>query len=96
MSAALVRRFTVARPLGLHARPAAEFARIANGHSACEISVAREGGGGEWVSGGSVLDLLSLGALQGVVLKVRARGEVAAAQRALTELGALIENPAEA
>ena len=77
--------FVVRRELGLHARPAGQFVSIA-GRYRCEIEVCRDG---EWVSGSSVLSILSLAAAKGTVLKVRASGE--GAEEAVAELGDLIE-----
>jgi phosphocarrier protein HPr len=81
--------FTVASELGLHARPAGEFAALA-GTFAAEVSVARAGSD-EWVSGRSVLSLLSLAASQGTKLLLRAEG--ADADAALAALGALLVRP---
>jgi phosphocarrier protein len=81
--------FTVASELGLHARPAGEFAALA-GTFAAEISVSRAGSD-DWVSGRSVLSLLSLAASQGTKLRLRAEGADAAA--ALAALGALLTRP---
>ncbi len=79
--------FTVRAELGLHARPAGKFVALA-GHYDCEISVARED---EWVSGSSVLSILSLAAAQGTTLRIRAEG--ADAVVAVWDLGALLEDP---
>jgi phosphocarrier protein FPr len=84
--------FTVRRELGLHARPAGRFVALA-ARFAAEIHVARDGRGDEWVSGRSVLSLLSLGATQGTRLRVRAVG--ADAPEAVAALGAILEEPAE-
>lgn len=84
------REFTVRSALGLHARPAGRFVSIA-ARFRSEILVAR---GDEWVSGRSVLSLLSLAAAQGVRLRVRAVGEDAAA--AVESLGRLLESSTEA
>jgi phosphocarrier protein len=81
--------FTVASELGLHARPAGEFAALASTF-ASEVSVARAGSD-EWVSGRSVLSLLALAASQGTKLAVRAEGDDAEA--ALRALGALLSRP---
>jgi phosphocarrier protein len=81
--------FTVASELGLHARPAGEFAAVA-GRFAAEISVARAGSS-EWVSGRSVLSLLSLAASRGTQLVIRAEG--ADAEAAVAALGALLARP---
>jgi phosphocarrier protein len=79
------RRFTIRSELGLHARPAGEFAVMANRFQS-EISV---GNGREWVDGRSVLSLLSLAASRGVELRIRAIG--ADAEEAVSVLGALLE-----
>ena len=81
--------FTVASELGLHARPAGRFVAMAGSFSA-EIEVAR---GDEWVSGLSVLSLLSLAAGKGTRLRIRAVGEDAVA--AVAALGALVESSEE-
>ena len=70
MSKTVEREFTIRSELGLHARPAGEFAILA-GHFESEISV---GNGREWVDGRSVLSLLSLAAGRGVALRIRATG----------------------
>jgi len=85
--AAIEREFVVASELGFHARPAGEFVRLACRFSA-EVQVSR---GGEWVSGQSVLSLLSLAAGQGAKLWVRAVGPDA--EQAVATLGDLIERP---
>ena len=89
MSKRVEARFTVQSELGLHARPAGRFVTLA-GRFESEISVAREEDD-EWVSGRSVLSLLSLAASQGTKLLLRAEGADAAA--ALASLGALLVRP---
>lgn len=79
--------FVVASELGLHARPAGEFAALA-GRFDAEVEVCR---GEEWVSGRSVLSLLSLAAARGTRLRVRAVG--AEAREAVEALGLLLERP---
>ena len=79
------RAFTVRAELGLHARPAGRFVSLA-GRFASEITVGR---GDEWVSGDSILSILSLAAAQGSTLKIRAEGRDAA--EAVEELGSLLE-----
>lgn len=83
--ACIEKEFVVAAQLGLHARPAGEFVSTA-GRFRSEVSVSR---GGEWVSGRSVLSLLSLAAGPGTRLRIRAVGEDA--EDAVQILGALIE-----
>ena len=85
MSTSVERKFTVRSELGLHARPAGQFAALV-GRFESQISVRR---GDEWVDGGSVLSLLSLAAGLGTALWVRAVGEDA--EQAVEALGALIE-----
>ncbi len=84
------REFTVLGELGLHARPAGRFVTLAE-HFDAEIEVSR---GGEWVSGRSVLSILSLAASQGTALRIRAIGEDA--EEAVAALGALLEEPGAA
>ena len=81
------RVFTVQSPLGLHARPAGRLASLA-GRFDSEITLGR---GDEWVSGSSVLSILCLAATQGTLLRVRSVGSDA--ERAVVELGVLIESP---
>jgi phosphocarrier protein len=83
------REFVVRNELGLHARPAGRFVALA-GRFQSEIQVARDE---EWVSGLSVLSLLSLAAGQGTRLRVRATGEDA--EQAVEQLGRLLEAQAE-
>ena len=80
------REFVVGNELGLHARPAGRFVALA-GRFESEIFVSR---GDEWVSGVSVLSLLSLAASRGTVLRLRAVGEDA--EQAVETLGHLIEH----
>ena len=79
-------KFTVQSELGLHARPAGRFVSMA-GRFESEISVAREDDE-EWVSGRSVLSILSLAASRGTILRLRADGPDA--QEAVEALGALL------
>jgi phosphocarrier protein len=71
--------------LGLHARPAAMFVRIANKHKA-DIWVEKEG---EQVNGKSIMGLMMLAAGQGTKLLISAEG--ADAEGAIQELEQLIE-----
>jgi phosphotransferase system HPr (HPr) family protein len=81
--------FVVASELGLHARPAGEFAALASRFTA-EVSVARLPGE-DWVSARSVLSLLSLAASRGTRLRLRAEGSDA--EQAVEALGALLARP---
>ncbi len=84
-------KFVVQGELGLHARPAGRFVTLA-GHFKSEVSVAREDDD-EWVSGRSVLSILSLAASQGTILRLRAEGPDA--EEAVQALGALLSQPSE-
>jgi phosphocarrier protein HPr len=79
------RSFVVRAELGLHARPAGQFVSLAS-RFASEVTVGR---GDEWVSGCSILSILSLAAEHGSTLKIRAEGDDA--ERAVSELGSLLE-----
>ncbi len=68
--ASVTERVTVRNPLGLHARPAAQLARVV-----ADLGVPVSVGG---VDGSSVLQLLALGATGGKELEVSASGEGAA------------------
>ena len=83
------RVFVVEAGLGLHARPAGEFVRVA-GRFESEIQVSKDG---EWVNGNSVLSLLTLAAAQGTKLTIRADGPDA--EVALDALGEVVERPDE-
>jgi phosphocarrier protein HPr len=63
----------VTNKLGLHARPAAIFVRVAQKFEA-DIFIARADGDTSWVNAKSVMGVMSLGAAPGAVLLVRATG----------------------
>src|SRR3954470_6881318 len=77
---------TVINRLGLHARPAAMFVRIASRYRA-EVWVAKEG---EEVNGKSIMGLMMLAAGQGSKLHIRCEGPDA--DKALAELEELINS----
>ncbi|HEX3419758.1 MAG TPA: HPr family phosphocarrier protein [Candidatus Udaeobacter sp.] len=81
----LEKELTVVNRLGLHARPAAMFVRIASRHRA-EIWVAKEG---EEVNGKSIMGLMMLAAGQGSKLRIRCDGPDA--DKAMEELEQLIK-----
>jgi phosphocarrier protein len=76
---------TILNKLGLHARPAAMFVRVANKHRA-EIWIEKDG---EQVNGKSIMGLMMLAAGQGSRIVISAEG--ADAQNALDDLELLIE-----
>ncbi len=71
--------------LGLHARPAAMFVRIATRYR-CEVWVSKEG---EEVNGKSIMGLMMLAAGQGSSLRIRCEGPDA--DKAIEELEELIK-----
>jgi len=80
------RDFEIINELGMHARAAAEFTRMASGFQA-GIFVTRDG---MEVNGKSIMGLLMLAAHTGSVIGVRAEGDDADA--ALDALQGLVEN----
>ncbi len=80
----IVKEITIVNRLGMHARPAAMFVRIAS-RFRCEVWVEKEG---EEINGKSIMGLMMLAAGQGSKLNVRCEGADAA--QAMQELEALI------
>jgi phosphocarrier protein HPr len=80
----LEKEVLVVNRLGLHARPAAMFVRIATRYRS-EIWVSKEG---EEVNGKSIMGLMMLAAGQGSKLRIRCEGPDA--DKAIEELEALI------
>src|SRR5712692_2964237 len=76
---------TIVNRLGLHARPAAMFVRIASRYRA-EIWVDKEG---EQVNGKSIMGLMMLAAVQGSKLHIRCEG--LDADKAMQEIEELIK-----
>jgi phosphocarrier protein HPr len=84
-SSDITRELVVSNKLGVHARPAAMFVKIASKYD-CEIFVEKDG---ERVNGKSIMGLMMLAAGPGSKLKVIASGSDASA--ALNELEALLK-----
>ncbi len=80
------RRVTVINELGLHARPAAEFVKLASRFES-EIRLAKDG---DAVNGKSIMGVMTLAAECGAELTLRAHGSDAEA--AVTALEALVAN----
>src|SRR5215813_2900342 len=80
------KEITIINRLGLHARPAAMFVRVASRHR-CEIWVAKEG---EVINAKSIMALMILAVRQVSKLRVRAEGPDAA--QALLEIEQLIQS----
>jgi phosphocarrier protein len=81
-----MKTFKLKNKLGMHARAAALFVRIAQKYRS-EIFIERNG---QTVNGKSILGILTLACPMGGMITVSARGADAA--QALIELEALIEN----
>jgi phosphocarrier protein HPr len=81
----LTKDLVVSNKLGIHARPAAMFVKVANRFSS-EIFVEKDG---ETVNGKSIMGLMMLAAGPGSKLQVRANGSDAA--QALAEIEALMK-----
>ena len=82
----LEKELTIVNRLGLHARPAAMFVRIASRHRA-EIWVSKEE---EEINGKSIMGLMMLAAGQGSKLRIRSEGPDA--DKAMEELEELIKS----
>ena len=82
----LEKELTIVNRLGLHARPAAMFVRIASRHRA-EIWVSKEE---EEINGKSIMGLIMLAAGQGSKLRIRCEGPDA--DKAMEELEELIKS----
>ena len=80
----MTKDFQVLNKLGIHARPAAMFVKIANRFT-CDIFVEKDG---EKVNGKSIMGLMMLAAGPGSKVTVHAHGHDAS--QALTELETLI------
>src|SRR5580692_5057536 len=80
----ITKELVVSNKLGIHARPAAMFVKVAN-RFACNVFVEKDG---ERVNGKSIMGLMMLAAGPGTKLTVLADGQDASS--ALTELEALM------
>jgi phosphocarrier protein HPr len=82
----IIKEIAIENRLGLHARPAAMFVRVASRHR-CEVWVAKEG---EEINGKSIMGLMMLAAGQGSQLQIRCEGPDA--DKAMAELEELIKS----
>jgi phosphocarrier protein len=82
----IVREIPIVNRLGLHARPAAMFVRIASKFR-CEVWVGKDG---EEVNGKSIMGLMMLAAGQGSKLQIRCEGPDA--DQAISEIEELIKS----
>ena len=83
MSKTVEKRLTIVNKLGLHARAASQFVRVANKFNS-DVFVAK---GDQEVNGKSIMGILILAAAKGSEIRVKAVGEDAeSAVNALSEL----------
>jgi phosphocarrier protein len=80
------RTATIVNSLGLHARPAAQFVKVASSYSS-DIEVVKDGTA---VNGKSIMGVMMLAAEQGSALTIRAEG--ADADAAVSALCQLVAN----
>ena len=85
MSASCRATVRIVNRLGMHARPAAHFVRLAS-RFAADIYVSRDS---VEVNGKSIMGVMMLAAEEGAAIELRAEGEDA--EQALAELVALVE-----
>jgi len=85
MSASCRATVRIVNRLGLHARPAAHFVRLANGFVS-DIYLARDS---VEVNGKSIMGVMMLAAEEGAQIEIRAEGEDA--EKALEDLVSLVE-----
>lgn len=78
------RQATIVNPLGLHARPAAQFVKLAASFRS-HIEIVKDG---DPINGKSIMGVMMLSAEQGSLLVIRAEGEDEAA--AVEALAALV------
>ena len=83
------RQVIICNKMGLHARPAMQFVDIANQYK-CNVQVRKGGEDPCDVDGKSIMQMLTLAAIEGTPLTIDADGDDAAA--ALADLVALIES----
>ena len=66
-------QFAVMDPVGLHARPAAMFVKLASKFSS-NISICNVSTSGKWANAKSILSVLTCGVKQGDRIEVKAEG----------------------
>jgi phosphotransferase system HPr (HPr) family protein len=83
------RETTIVNKLGLHARPAMQFVDVANQFSS-KVMVYKGGEEPAEADGKSIMNMLTLAALEGAPLRIVAEGEDA--EQAVRKLVELVEN----
>lgn len=68
----VTRNITITDPVGIHTRPAAQFAQ-AVAASGCNVTIAKEGGAA--VPAGSILSIMGLGVQQGDTVQITVEGD---------------------
>lgn len=86
---AVTRDIIIRNSLGLHARPAMQFVDLANQFKS-NIVVHKDGPDGCTVDGKSVMQMITLEAIQGTPLRIEAEGDDAEA--AVEQLAKLVED----
>ena len=86
---AVTRDIVIQNALGLHARPAMQFVEVANGFNAT-ITVHKGGDEPATVDGKSVMQMITLEAIQGTPLKIEAEGDDA--EEAVEQLAKLVDD----
>ena len=79
---------TITHPIGLHARPAVKFTKLAKTFTAADIRL-RGGADDEWIDAKSIVKVMALRLRTGAVLEIRAAGDQATA--AVDALKSLVE-----
>ncbi|MBW3093482.1 HPr family phosphocarrier protein [Bifidobacterium sp. 82T10] len=72
----VTRTITINDPVGIHARPAAQFAQAVTA-SGCTVTIAKQGGNP--VPAGSILSVMGLGIKQGDAVEINVEGDNAEA-----------------
>ncbi|MGN6725757.1 MAG: HPr family phosphocarrier protein [Tepidisphaeraceae bacterium] len=86
---AVTRDIVIQNTLGLHARPAMQFVEVANSFNAT-ITVHKAGDEPVTVDGKSVMQMITLEAIQGTPLKIEADGDDA--EQAIEQLTKLVND----
>ncbi|MCH9276059.1 HPr family phosphocarrier protein [Bifidobacterium amazonense] len=68
----VTRTITINDPVGIHARPAAQFAQAVTA-SGCTVTIAKQGGNP--VPAGSILSVMGLGIKQGDAVEINVEGD---------------------
>lgn len=77
---------TISHPVGLHARPAIAFTKLAKSFKAADIQI-RGGDDQPWIDAKSIVRVMALKLRTGAILQIQASGdEASAALKALQDL----------